>query len=108
MEKAPRRNEREEQQSGLLPTRDLQHSLGYLKVTAALPTVKAKGKTAGGRERTHGPFSPLNGPSDVGHPRVPLLFGAGVNFVHLGPSQGGADQKHGFLLVGHFPHNELL
>lgn len=60
-----------------------------------------------GWEGPPGP-SPLHGPPDVGHPGVPVFLGAGVDLVHLGPAQGGADQKHGFLLVGYLPHDELL
>ena len=60
-----------------------------------------------GWEGPPGP-SPLHGPPDVGHPDVPVFLGAGVDLVHLGPAQGGADQKHGFLLVGYLPHDELL
>lgn len=52
--------------------------------------------------------SPLHGPPDVGHPGVPVFLGAGVDLVHLRPAQGGADQKHGFLLVGYLPYDELL
>ena len=48
-----------------------------------------------GWEGPPGP-SPLHGPPDVGHPGVPVFLGAGVDLVHLGPAQGGADQKHGW------------
>lgn len=55
-----------------------------------------------------GLVSPLHGSADVGHPDVPVLFGAGIDLVHLWPLHGGADQKHGLLLVGYLPHDELL
>lgn len=31
-----------------------------------------------------------------------------MDLVHLWLIRGGADKKHGFLLVGHFPDNKLL
>lgn len=83
-------------------------SLRYFKVTANLSTNKAKDKIASGVDIGPRARLPLDGPSDVVHPGIPLLLGAGVHLVHLGPLQGGADQEHGFLLIGHFPHDELL
>lgn len=51
---------------------------------------------------------PLNSLPYVCHPTVPLLLGGGVDLVHLGLTGGGADKKHGFLFMGHFPDNQLL
>lgn len=42
------------------------------------------------------------------HPAVSLLLGVGVDLVHFWLVGGGADEKHGFLLVRHLPDNQLL
>lgn len=42
------------------------------------------------------------------HPAVSLLLGVGVDLVHFWLAGGGADEKHGFLLVRHLPDNQLL
>lgn len=42
------------------------------------------------------------------HPAVSLLLGVGVDLVHFRLVGGGADEEHGFLLVGHLPDNQLL
>lgn len=51
---------------------------------------------------------PLHGLTDVGDPRVTVFFRGCVDFVHLGLVRGGADEKHGPLLVSHLSHNQLL
>ena len=51
---------------------------------------------------------PLNSLSYVCHPTVSLLLGGGVDLVHLWFIGGGTDKKHGFLLMGHFPDDQLL
>lgn len=51
---------------------------------------------------------PLNSLPYLCHPSVPLLLGVGVDLVHLWLIGGGADEEHGFLLVGHFPDDQLL
>lgn len=51
---------------------------------------------------------PLNSLPYVCHPGVPLLLASGVDLVHLWLIGGGADEKHGFLLMGHFPDNQFL
>lgn len=58
--------------------------------------------------RDPGLVSPFHGSADVGHPDVPVLFGAGIDLVHLWPVHGGTDQEHGLLLVGYLSHDELL
>lgn len=44
----------------------------------------------------------------MSHPAVSLLLGIGVDLVHFRLVGGGADEEHGFLLVGHLPDNQLL
>lgn len=52
--------------------------------------------------------APLHGLPYVLHPSVPLVPGAGVNLVHLGPHRGGGDQEHSSLLVGDLSDDQLL
>lgn len=42
------------------------------------------------------------------NPAVPLLFGAGMDFHHLRVSHPHADQEQTFLLMRHFPYDQLL
>lgn len=52
--------------------------------------------------------APLHRLPYVLHPGVPLVSGAGVNLVHLGPHRGGGDQEHSSLLVGDLSDDQLL
>lgn len=44
----------------------------------------------------------------VCHPCVSFFLGGGVDLVHLWFIRGSTDQKHGLLIVGHFPDYQLL
>lgn len=60
---------------------------------------------------THGHVAvqlPLDSLPYVCHPSVSFLPGVSVDLVHLWLIGGSTDKKHGFLLMGHFPDNQLL